>query len=41
VSSASTTNSALARTGYGFLSEIASNAWSEFWPDVKRLVFKK
>jgi len=41
VSSASTTNAALARTGYGFLSEIASNAWSEFWPDVKRLVFKK
>jgi hypothetical protein len=41
VSSESTTNDALARTGYGFLSEIASNAWSEFWPDVKRLVFKK
>jgi hypothetical protein len=41
VSSASTTNAALARTGYGFLDEIASNAWSEFWPDVKRRVFKK
>jgi len=41
VSSESTTNSALARTGYGFLSEIAGNAWSEFWPDVKRMVFQK
>jgi hypothetical protein len=41
VSSASTTSAALARTGYGLLSEIASNAWSEFWPDVKHLVFKK
>jgi hypothetical protein len=41
VSSSSTTNAALARTGYGVLAEIASNAWSEFWPDVKRTVFKK
>ena len=41
VSSASTTSAALARTGFGVLSEIASNAWSEFWPDVKHLVFKK
>jgi hypothetical protein len=41
VSRGSTTNAALTRTGYGFLSEIASNAWSEFWPDVKRIVFKK
>jgi hypothetical protein len=41
VSSESTTSEALKRTGYGFLAEIASNAWSEFWPDVKRMVFKK
>ena len=41
VSSEATTNAALARTGYGVLAEIASNAWSEFWPDVKRMVFKK
>lgn len=41
VSSEATTSAALTRTGYGFLAEIASNAWSEFWPDVKRLVFKK
>lgn len=34
-------SSALARTGYGVLSEIAGNAWSEFWPDVKKHVFKK
>jgi hypothetical protein len=41
VSSEATTNAALARTGYGLLAEIASNAWSEFWPDVRRMVFKK
>jgi hypothetical protein len=41
VSSESTTSEALKRTGYGFLAEIASNAWSEFWPDVKRMAFKK
>jgi hypothetical protein len=41
VDSASTTNAALARTGYGWLSEVAGNAWSEFWPDVKRMVFTK
>jgi len=41
VSSEATTSAALTRTGYGVLAEIASNAWSEFWPDVKRMVFKK
>lgn len=41
VSSEATTSAALTRTGYGLLAEVASNAWSEFWPDVKRLVFKK
>jgi hypothetical protein len=41
VNSESTTDDALARTGYGVLSQISGNAWSEFWPDVKRLVFKK
>lgn len=39
--SEATTSDALARTGYGVLAEISSNAWSEFWPDVKRKVFKK
>jgi len=41
VSSEANVSSALTRTGYGFLGEIASNAWSEFWPDVKRKVLKK
>lgn len=41
VSSEATTSAALARSGYGVLGEIASNAWSEFWPDVKRKVFKR
>lgn len=41
VGSEATTSAALTRTGYGVLGEVASNAWSEFWPDVKRKVFKK
>src|ERR1043166_8687340 len=41
VSSEATTNQALARTGYGVLSEVAGNAWAEFWPDVKRIVFRR
>jgi hypothetical protein len=41
VSSDATTGDALSRTGYGVLSKIAGNAWNEFWPDVKRRVFKK
>jgi hypothetical protein len=41
VSSEATTNQALARTGYGVLSEIAGNAWAEFWPDVRRIVFRR
>jgi hypothetical protein len=41
VSSDATTSAALTRTGYGVLSDVASNAWAEFWPDVKRLVFRR
>jgi len=41
VSSEATTNRALARTGYGVVSEVAGNAWTEFWPDVKRMVFSR
>jgi len=41
VSSEATTNQALARTGYGVLAEVAGNAWAEFWPDVKRIVFRR
>jgi uncharacterized membrane protein len=41
VSSDSTTSAALTRTAYGVLGKITSDAWSEFWPDVKRHVFKR
>jgi hypothetical protein len=41
VSSEATTNQALARSGYGLLSEIAGNAWTEFWPDMKRIIFRR
>jgi hypothetical protein len=41
VNSEATTSAALTRTGYGLLSEITSNAWTEFWPDIKKMVFKK
>jgi len=41
VNSEATTSAALTRTGYGILAEISSNAWEEFWPDVKRIVFKR
>jgi hypothetical protein len=30
---------AMERTGYGFASRIAGNAWGEFWPDIKSHVF--
>lgn len=29
------------RIGYGFAGRMGSNAFAEFWPDIKRLVFKK
>jgi len=41
VSSDATVGAAFSRTGYGFLLEMGSNAWNEFWPDVKRHVFKR
>lgn len=28
----------LERTGYGFLGRVASNAFAEFWPDIKKLI---
>jgi hypothetical protein len=40
VSSEADTSSALTRSAYGVLAEISGNAWNEFWPDVKRKVFK-
>ena len=41
VSSESTTGAAFRRTGYGVLGEITSNAWAEFWPDIRRFVLRK
>lgn len=41
VSSEATTNQALARTGYAFLGKIGSNAFSEFWPSVRKAVFHR
>lgn len=41
VNSEATAGDAMTRTAYGILSEIAGNAWSEFWPDVKRKIFRK
>ncbi len=32
---------ALVRTTFGFLGRMSSNAFDEFWPDVKRLVFHR
>ncbi len=34
--SEATTGSALLRTGYAFLSRIGSNAFAEFWPDIRQ-----
>jgi hypothetical protein len=39
--SEATTENAAIRVGYGFLGRMAGNAFAEFWPDVKRKVFKK
>jgi len=39
--SVSDSSHALARSAYGVLFRLASNGWSEFWPDMKHKVFKK
>jgi len=41
VPSESTTSDALKRTGFGLLADVASNAWDEFWPDAKKLMFTR
>jgi hypothetical protein len=41
VSSEANPSSALTRTALGVLAQVSSNAWSEFWPDLKRMVFKR
>jgi len=39
--SVSDSSHALTRSAYGILFRLASDAWSEFWPDMKHKVFKK
>jgi hypothetical protein len=39
--SASTTNQALARCGWGTLGRMGSQAFQEFWPDVRKKIFHK
>jgi hypothetical protein len=41
VPSESTTGAALKRTAFGLAADIASNAWDEFWPDAKKLMFQR
>lgn len=41
VPSESTTSKALERTGYAFAGKLVLNAWEEFWPDIRKAVFKK
>ena len=35
------TNSALSRTGYGFLARLTGNAYEEFWPDIKNKLLRR
>lgn len=39
--SAATTNRALARCGWGILARLDSQAFQEFWPDVRKKIFHK
>ena len=41
VESESNVSSALTRTALGFLGRMGANAFAEFWPDIKTVVFKK
>ena len=36
-----TLNRAALRTGLGFLGRLAGNAFEEFWPDVRRRIFRR
>ncbi len=36
-----TNEDAIVRVGLGFLGRLSGNAWNEFWPDVKRKVFRR
>jgi hypothetical protein len=39
VESEADTHHALERTGFGFLGKMTSNAFREFWPDARKLIF--
>jgi hypothetical protein len=39
--SATTWQSTAVRSANGFLSRAAGNLWEEFWPDLRRMVFKR
>lgn len=39
--SVATTGDALSRTGWAFVGRMASNAFAEFWPDMKKHLFHK
>jgi hypothetical protein len=39
--SATTRSQTILRSASGMLSRMGGNAWSEFWPDVRRLLLKK
>ena len=39
--SGANTQNALARASFSFAGRMAANAFEEFWPDIKRLVFRK
>ena len=41
VESESHNSDALTRSASGILGKLASNAWSEFWPDLKRKILRK
>lgn len=41
VPSASTNEKALERTGIGYLGRLGGNAWTEFWPSVRRHIFNR
>ena len=41
VESESNVTSALSRTAFGYLGRLTAHGFSEFWPDIQQLVFKK
>jgi hypothetical protein len=41
VESEATVSSALSRTAFGYLGRLTAHGFSEFWPDIQQIVFKK